>query len=228
MSTPYVFLFDIDGTLLSSGGAGKMALETAFLNLFGLKEIRKQVPYSGRTDVAIAHELLQAHDIDPSLENISKLQESYLNQLPQALNSKKGSVLPGVIPLLEALRSSSHSIMIGLLTGNIRRGAQVKLGHYDMNHFFSFGGFGDGVHTRNEVAQAAWNEARQFAGVELSPNRTWVIGDTPLDISCARHIGTKVLAVSTGMHPHEELESHKPDLLAASLNQPELLSRMLV
>ncbi|MBL8820985.1 MAG: HAD hydrolase-like protein [Planctomycetia bacterium] len=228
MSTPYVFLFDIDGTLLSSGGAGKMALETAFLNLFGLMEIRKQVPYSGRTDVAIAHELLQAHDIDPSLENISKLQESYLNQLPQALNCKKGSVLPGVIPLLEALRSSSHSIMIGLLTGNIRRGAQVKLGHYDMNHFFSFGGFGDGVHTRNEVAQAAWNEARQFAGVELSPNRTWVIGDTPLDISCARHIGAKVLAVSTGMHPHDELESHKPDLLAASLNHPVLLSRMLV
>lgn len=228
MSTPYVFLFDIDGTLLSSGGAGKLALETAFLNLFGLDEIRKQVPYSGRTDVAIAHELLQAHDIDPSLENISKLQESYLNQLPQALNAKKGSVLPGVISLLEALRSSSHSVLVGLLTGNICRGAQVKLGHYGMNHFFPFGGFGDGVHTRDEVAQAAWNEARNYAGVELSPNRTWVIGDTPLDISCARHIEAKVLAVSTGMHAHEELESCKPDLLATSLNQPELLSRMLV
>lgn len=228
MSPPYVFLFDIDGTLLSSGGAGKLALESAFMSLFGLSEIRKQVPYSGRTDVAIAHDLLQAHQIDPSTENISKLQEAYLSQLPKALNTVKGCVLPGVISLLELLRTNPEPVLVGLLTGNIRRGARMKLGHYGIEHYFPFGGFGDGVHTRDEVAQAAWKEARQHWTDEISTDRMWVIGDTPLDITCARHIGAKVLAVATGVHSREELNSHQPDLIADTLNQSELLSRMLV
>lgn len=228
MSTsPYVFLFDIDGTLLSSGGAGKLALESAFLELFGLTEIRKQVPYSGRTDVAIAHELLTSHNIDPSKENISTLQEAYLKQLPRALNMMKGNVLPGVISMLEKLQKYSEPVLIGLLTGNIRRGAQVKLGHYGIVHYFPFGGFGDGVHSRDEVARAAWNEAKLRSNGRISPDRTWVIGDTPLDITCARHIGVRVLAVSTGVHSQEELSQYQPDLLATSLNESECLSRML-
>jgi phosphoglycolate phosphatase len=227
LSTPYVFLFDIDGTLLSSGGAGKMALEQALLSEFNLDGIRTNVPYSGRTDVAIGRELLHVHGIEPNEDRLRQLQEAYLQRLPAALAANKGMILPGVLSLLNELQQSSTPVLIGLLTGNIRRGATVKLGHYNINHYFRFGGFGDGVLTRDEVARAAWTEAQQHHPEALSGKRTWVIGDTPLDITCARHIGAKVLAVATGQHPIQELESYQPDVLLPSLEQEGLMERLL-
>lgn len=227
LSTPYVFLFDIDGTLLSSGGAGKMALEQALMAEFSLDGIRTNVPYSGRTDVAIGRELLEVHGITPNEERLARLQEAYLQRLPAALTAMNGSILPGVMTLLNGLRQSSVPVLLGLLTGNIRRGATVKLGHYNIEHYFRFGGFGDGVLTRDEVAKAAWTQAQQHHPGELSIDRTWVIGDTPLDITCARHIGAKVVAVATGHHPMAELESYQPDMLLPSLEQDGLMERML-
>lgn len=227
MTTPYVFLFDIDGTLLSSGGAGKLALETALLKLHGLDGIRVHVPYSGRTDVAIGRDLLAAHGIDPTDTRLSQLQEAYLSELPAALVAKQGNVLPGVITMLDELKHQAEPVLVGLLTGNIRRGASVKLGHYGVDHYFAFGGFGDGVLTRDEVARAAWHAAGTQHDTALSPERCWVIGDTPLDISCARHIGAKVIAVTTGHHSRAELAEHQPDLLLDHLDQPGLLERLL-
>ncbi|MFO0813375.1 MAG: HAD family hydrolase [Gemmatales bacterium] len=227
MTTPFVFLFDIDGTLLSSGGAGKLALETALQKQFGIDRIRQQVPYSGRTDVAIGRDLLHAHDIEPTDTRLAQLQEAYLQELPAALVARQGAVLPGVITLLEELKQQEQPVLVGLLTGNIRRGAQVKLGHYGVDHYFAFGGFGDGVLTRNEVAQAAWNAAGTQYHATLSTERCWVIGDTPLDISCARHIGARVLAVTTGYHSSAELQSHQPDLLLEHLDQPFLLQQLM-
>lgn len=227
MSSPFVFLFDIDGTLLSSGGAGKHALEEALLSEFGLDGIRVHVPYSGRTDVAISRDLLAAHDIEPTDERLSQLREAYLTRLPNALTSKQGKILPGVVELLDGLRACHEPVLIGLLTGNIRRGASVKLGHYGIDHYFGFGGFGDGLLTRDDVAHSAWRNAQEHHRAELSPAKTWVIGDTPLDISCARTIGVNVLAVATGHHPVEELESHQPDLLLSTLATPGLMNRLM-
>src|SRR6266542_1919861 len=120
-------LFDIDGTLLASGGAGKAALEAAFAEVFGIA-LRVQVPYSGRTDRAIARDLLRLHDIEPSMENWEKLQAAYLARLPQSLNAHQGRVLPGILGLLQTLRIRPN-VSLGLLTGNVRAGARVKLGH---------------------------------------------------------------------------------------------------
>jgi phosphoglycolate phosphatase len=228
LAIPYVFLFDIDGTLLSSGGAGKHALETALLKLHGLNGIRVNVPYSGRTDVAIGRDLLLAHDIEPTDERLSELQEAYLAELPAALVAKQGAVLPGVIPLLDELKRHNEPVLVGLLTGNIRRGASVKLGHFGVDHYFAFGGFGDGVLTRDEVARAAWQAASNQHHTSLSPDRCWVIGDTPLDISCARHIGAKVIAVTTGHHSRADLAEYQPDLLLDHLEQPRLLEQLLI
>lgn len=228
MSSPYVFLFDIDGTLLSSGGAGKHALEEALLSEFGLDGIRVHVPYSGRTDVAISRDLLAAHDIEPTDERMIQLREAYLSRLPNALTVKQGKILPGVVELLEGLRALEEPVLIGLLTGNIRRGASVKLGHYGIDHYFAFGGFGDGLLTRDDVARAAWQEACGKHSGQLSPQRTWVVGDTPLDISCARTIGARVLAVATGHHPAEELQTHQPDMLVSTLAMPDLIQRLMI
>lgn len=228
MSIPAVILFDIDGTLLASGGAGKLALEEALLAEFGLDGIRHHVPYAGRTDVAIGRDLLHAHGIDPTEERLKQLQESYLKRLPEALNRLQGKILPGVVKLLDALRSTDQPVLIGLLTGNIRRGAGVKLGHFGIDHYFRFGGFGDGLLDRDQVARAAWSEAQlHHHPNELSIERTWVIGDTPLDITCARHIGAKVLAVTTGHHTIDQLAAHRPDLLLSSLEDDTLLTRLL-
>jgi len=227
LSTPSVILFDIDGTLLASGGAGKVALEEALLAEFGLNGIRIHVPYSGRTDVAIGRDLLKAHDIEPTDARLSQLQESYLRRLPEALNRLQGKILPGVVKLLDALKAGHQPVLIGLLTGNIRRGATVKLGHFGIDHYFSFGGFGDGLLDRDEVARAAWTEAQLQHHGELAIERTWVLGDTPLDISCARAIGAKVLAVSTGHHSMDELAIHSPDLLLPSLEHDDLLAKLV-
>lgn len=227
LATPYVFLFDIDGTLLSSGGAGKHALEEALLHEFGLDSIRVHVPYSGRTDVAISRDLLTAHDISPTEERLQRLQNAYLQRLPSALVAKQGAVLPGVVPMLDKLVALKEEVLIGLLTGNVRRGAAVKLGHFSIYHYFRFGGFGDGVLTRDEVALAAWQAAQAEHQQELQPERTWVLGDTPLDISCARTIGARVVAVTTGHHSKEELASHRPDMLLETLDDASLLGRMM-
>lgn len=227
LANPFVFLFDIDGTLLSSGGAGKHALEEAMLHEFGLDEIRVNVPYSGRTDVAISRDLLTAHDISPTEEHLEQLQNAYLQRLPAALVAKQGAVLPGVVPLLNKLVELKEAVLIGLLTGNVRRGAAVKLGHFSIYHYFRFGGFGDGLLTRDDVARSAWQAAQKEYPQALQPERTWVLGDTPLDISCARTIGARVVAVTTGHHSKEELSFHQPDMLLETLEDTSLLGRMM-
>src|SRR5262245_37634468 len=146
-------LFDIDGTLLASGGAGKAALESAFTEIFGIA-LHVHVPYSGRTDRAIARDLLSQHDVEPSHENWQRLVAGYLARLPDSLNNHQGRVLPGILALLQSLQQRTD-IALGLLTGNIRAGARVKLGHYGLYEHFAFGGFGDQHFDRDDVAREA-------------------------------------------------------------------------
>ena len=214
-------LFDIDGTLLASGGAGKAALESAFTEAFGVT-LRVPIPYSGRTDRAIARDLLRLHDIDDTLPNWHKLQAAYLARLPDSLNRHNGRVLPGILALLHELQGRKH-IALGLLTGNVRAGAQVKLGHYGLFQHFAFGGFGDLHFDRDDVAREALTEARTHLGHHVAPERIWVIGDTPLDVRCARAIGARVLAVATGVHTYEQLRESAPDLTLHDLTDASSL-----
>jgi phosphoglycolate phosphatase len=208
-------LFDIDGTLLASGGAGKAALESAFTQEFGVA-LRVQVPYSGRTDRAIARDLLRLHDVEDTIDNWHKLQAGYLERLPDKLNRHHGRVLPGVLALLAELQKRDD-VAIGLLTGNIRAGARVKLGHYGLFEHFAFGGFGDLHFDRDDVAREALAETMAHLGAKGSAERIWVIGDTPLDVRCARAIGAKVVAVATGLHTHDQLRECNADLTLPDL-----------
>ena len=212
-----IILFDIDGTLIRSGGAGKDAMEGALRTAFGLTEIKDEVPYSGRTDIAIARDLLRVHGLEQTLANRTKLQEAYLANLPLSLGAGSGLVLPGVNDLLAALRDR-EDVVLGLLTGNIRVGARVKLGHFGLWDYFTCGGFGDEHFDRDDVARMALREVQTHVGREVDPAEVWVIGDTPLDVQCARAIGAKVVAVATGWHPVEELAACRPDRVFADLS----------
>jgi phosphoglycolate phosphatase-like HAD superfamily hydrolase len=212
----HVCLFDIDGTLLSSGGAGKSAIETALCEEFGVA-MRGQVVYSGRTDRAIVRDLFQLHDVPETDENLQRLFQGYLQRLPACLAAHQGKVLPGIAELLAHLTAAGR-FAVGLLTGNVRAGAKAKLGHYGLYDYFGFGGFGDEHFDRDEVAREALAAVREHLPVPVPPERIWVIGDTPLDVQCARAIGVNAIAVATGWHSNAELAASTPDLLLDDLS----------
>lgn len=216
-------MFDIDGTLVRTGGAGKAAMEAALCEEFGVQLTSEEIPYSGRTDLAIGRDLLTAHGIEPTA-NQTKLVEGYLTRLPYYLERFPGRVCPGVIELLGELRKRSD-VVLGLITGNVRRGAERKLGHYGLWENFAVGGFGDDHDDRDDVARAALGAVEGHVGAKLDPADVWVIGDTPLDVKCARAIGAKAVAVATGWHPMDDLVASGPDLALADLSDPAELLR---
>jgi phosphoglycolate phosphatase len=218
----YICLFDIDGTLLASGGAGKAAMEAALVTEFGVTDVDHEVPFSGRTDRAIGRDLLRLHGLAQSEENWQQFLAGYLGHLPGYLSSHNGRVLPGIASLLNRL-AGRDDVEVGLLTGNVREGARLKLSHYGLYHHFAFGGFGDHYLERNDVAREALAVVRTHLGDAIDLNRIWVIGDTPLDVECARCIGVRVAAVGTGWHSLEELEAARPDLILADFSDPEPL-----
>ncbi|MHB1422207.1 MAG: HAD family hydrolase [Gemmataceae bacterium] len=213
----HICLFDIDGTLIASGGAGKTALEAALAEVFGVTTLIDKLQLSGRTDRAIIADLFRAHSIDDTPDNHERLRTAYLRQLPRYLHA--GRVLPGIAELLTHL-AGRRDVAIGLLTGNVRAGAKVKLGFFGLYDHFSFGGFGDHHLDRDDVAREAWAAVRQRFNGTIHPKDIWIIGDTPLDIRCARSIGARAVGVATGWHSLEILAEHHPDLLLADLSDP--------
>ncbi|MGE3776579.1 MAG: HAD family hydrolase [Pirellulaceae bacterium] len=210
-----VLLFDIDGTLIHTGGAGGAALRQAFRTLFDIAEPR-DVPYSGRTDRAISRDMFTLHQVEDSPANWERLRTGYLTALAESLAACRGCVLPGISLLLEKL-ATHPDVAVGLLTGNLQDGARLKLQHYGLARHFAFGGYGDEHFDRDDVAVSALAAAHQHLKGRREPRRVWVIGDTPLDIRCARRIQAHVLAVATGTHPRGELADHRPDALLNDL-----------
>jgi phosphoglycolate phosphatase len=224
----YAVLFDIDGTLLLTGGAGQLAFAETFASEFGVRELAGGVPFAGRSDRAIAFELMRAHGVAATESNWERFRTAYLATLPSALERKQGDVLPGVVALLEELRRHDQ-LLVGLLTGNIREGAMQKLAHYELIDHFGFGGFGDVSDDRCQIAAAALAEAEQAAtgrhGHVLGSPLTgvMVIGDTVHDVTCARSIDAFAVAVMTGNKSRAELASAEPDLLLEDLSDPRLV-----
>lgn len=225
MPAMQVCLFDIDGTLINTGRAGRAAFYATLEHEFQLPAPHHDVPFSGRTDRSIVGDLFHHHEIENTPENTSRFFTAYWKQLPLMLNGRGGVVLPGVEALLVQL-VGRQDVAIGLLTGNTRRGAGMKLGHFGLMQYFSFGGYGDQHLDRNHVAAEALQAAGEFLGQNVEPANVWVIGDTPLDIRCARAIGANAVAVATGGHTLDELAQAKPDLLLADLDAAdEMLGR---
>lgn len=222
-----ICFFDIDGTLIASGGAGQKAFAHVFRTLFGVDELTSEVSFAGRSDRAIALDLLAAHGAEPSEENWHRFRNAYVAQLPASLATCQGAVLPGVQLLIEQL-TSYGGVDIGLLTGNVVRGAEAKLTYYGLWHHFEFGGFGDLHTSRDEIARSAVEAASQH--LNLMPNgnsRFAVVGDTVHDITCARAIGAYSVVVPTGLTPIDELRAAQPDLAIETLEDAQPLIEWL-
>jgi phosphoglycolate phosphatase-like HAD superfamily hydrolase len=209
----YLF-FDIDGTLVHSGGAGKIALTKAFQQLFDEPQFT-DIRINGCTDRGIAKQIFESHGIEDSQVNWHRFRAEYLEQLPDTLNERQGNVLTGVIELLDELLRHDH-LQLGVLTGNTRRGAELKLAHFGLDGYFSFGAFGDNHVERDDVARSALAELRMLHG-NVDPSNVWIIGDTPNDIRCGRAIDAMVLAVATGTFSLAELAEYEPDFLMEDL-----------
>jgi phosphoglycolate phosphatase-like HAD superfamily hydrolase len=214
MAAKKLILWDIDGTLIVSGRAGIFALTKAFAAVHGRTPDLGKIDVSGRTDKWIAGQVLEQQGIAASAENIHAYLEAYLQALPAEIQTRAGRVLPGIIPLLDILHGRAD-IAQGLLTGNLQRGARIKLGHYQVWHYFEFGAFGDDSPWRNELGPHALRRAREKHAVEFAPADTFVIGDTPHDIECGKAIGAKTIGVATGRFSSAELQAHQPTAVFA-------------
>ncbi len=224
MST--VCLFDIDGTLLNSGGAGQLAMEAALLEAFGVTGPYQDILAAGRTDKAITTDLFAHHKIEVTDDVERIFMNAYLSHLPHTLNNGDGRILPGVNDLLERLTNHA-GVTLGLLTGNYQVGADLKLKHYAIHQHFHFGGYGDTHHHRDDVARVAYRAACAHLKSDVPAETVWVIGDTPSDITCARAIGANVIAVATGIYASEELRSYEPDYLYEDLSDVETVLEIL-
>src|SRR5712691_4253873 len=202
-----LLLFDIDGTLIHSGGAGVHALKLTLAKRFGIADDLHDIEIAGMTDSGIVVSILKKHKIPVTNENISAFLDSYVRFLSLELPRREGKLLPGVLELLEKLKSRPH-LVLALLTGDVSRGAQLKLEHYGVWHFFEFGAFADDHHDRNRLGSFARARAREKHGQVFDVGQIDVIGDTPRDIACGKAIGARTIAIATGTWPREQLSTH--------------------
>jgi len=221
-----LLLFDIDGTLIHSGGAGIAALKRALKERFGVEDDLRDIEIAGMTDSGIVVSILKKHNIATSAENVTAFLDSYVHLLSSELPRREGKLLPGVLELLEKLKTRKN-VVLALLTGNVSRGAQLKLGHYGVWHFFEFGAFADDHHDRNELGSFARARAKEKHGREFSADEIDVIGDTPRDIACGKALGARTIAVATGTWSREKLAEHHPDILIDDFSDVERLINTL-
>ncbi len=212
-------LFDIDGTLIHTSGAGEKAFARVFANFFGVNDGTETLKFAGRTDVGILREFFVHNAIEPSPENMEQFFEAYVFMLEHMLQTMPGGVHPGVWDWLHGLRTLPQKPVVGLLTGNIRLGAEIKLRRFNLWEQFETGAFADDAADRNGIAAIAKARGEGLLGDKLRGDEVLVIGDTPLDIACARYIGAKVIAVGTGMYRPRDLLPLKPDWAVDNLEK---------
>ena len=226
MAEPRLILWDIDMTLVNTGAAGQHALVRATIEWFGGDGDLSGVEIAGRTDVAIARQILEKYKQPATTERVAAFLDRYVSLLPEELPKRNGRVLSGIRELLEDLARQPDKTL-GLLTGNLRRGAQLKLEHYDLWRFFRFGAFADDHHDRNQLGPCAVARAAAETASQFAPEQIDVIGDTGHDIACGKAIGARTIAVATGSWSRERLSECQPDFLFADLANVDEVKRKL-
>jgi phosphoglycolate phosphatase-like HAD superfamily hydrolase len=215
-----LLLWDIDGTLIWSGRAGEEALVEALRECHGIESTLDDVDYKGRTDRRIGMMLLEKHGLPITPDTLHDFVESYLKHLGQLLPQKQGWVYPGILEILERAHRRPDLIN-ALLTGNMRRGADLKLSHFQVGHYFQFGAFADDSHERNELGPVALRRALDEHHLNVPPERVYVIGDTPHDVSCGKIIGAQTIAVATGGYPVQALQDCEPSVVFEDFSDPD-------
>jgi phosphoglycolate phosphatase len=206
-----LLLWDIDGTLISTGAAGQRAIGRATAQRFKGGDL-DGIEIAGRTDLGIGRQILSKYGVPVNDASVHAFLDLYLELLAEELPLGQGRVLPGVLELLEHA-AKKPGITLGLLTGNLERGARLKLERYDLWRFFAFGAFADDHHDRNELGAFALSRAREATGIDFAAAQIDVIGDTGHDIACGKAFGARTIAVATGPWSREQLAAHEPDFL---------------
>ncbi len=212
-----VVLFDIDGTLIRTGGAGVRAFARTAELAFGKPGGTATMRFHGRTDTSLVREFLRLHGFADTPENLERFLATYLFLLDEELERHRGETCPGVPELIARLRALSEPPLIGLLTGNVRVGAALKLAAHGLAEEFVLGAFGDDHESRNELAAVAQRRASQMLGHAVAGHEIVVIGDTQADVECAHAIGARCVAVATGGDPLDHLLAHSPVLALDTL-----------
>lgn len=220
---PTLALFDVDGTLVDTAGAGRHGLVTSFRSIFGIddaEEIAARVRFDGKTDPAIIADMAREAGIPASdvERRYTEVQEAYVRALREELArpNPRRRVLPGVLPLLELL-AARPDVVLGLITGNVEEGARAKLDAFGLNRFFVDGGFSSDHPERAEIARIAHQRLSRRAGFHFPVDRVIVLGDTELDVACARVNGFRAIAVESGWVSRDRLAKSEPDALLPDL-----------
>lgn len=219
-------LFDIDGTLVDTTGAGVRGMNTAFERLHGRPAALSGVAVAGRTDLDILTEIYGASGIGFEEAHVPTLRDAYLDELRREMSQDAGAgfgVLPGVHAALDAL-DADPSFTLGLLTGNFAGGAEIKLGHFDLWRRFRLGAFGDAHTNRRDLVPVALERAREHG---LEPSHVIVVGDTPLDVDCAHANGAMAVAVATGHYDADQLAATGAELVVETLDALEPITACL-
>ncbi len=214
-----LILFDIDGTLVDSGKQPRRAFAEALTEVYGQTGDVYGYEFSGKTDPRIMLDLLVGAGLtrEEVLARLPAARDAYLDRLDAILLRERMRLLPGLPALLDAL-AARDDLVLGLLTGNFERGAQIKLSRFGIEGYFAFGSFGDDQFDRNDLPPVALERARAALGVRVDPADAVIVGDSLLDIACARAHGLKCLAVPTGWTSAEALAAAGPDWLVPDLS----------
>jgi len=215
-----LFLFDIDGTLIGSGGAGTRSLNLAFEDLFSIRDGFAEVSMAGKTDMQILREGCAIHRIPTDNGLLPSMLSQYVHHLRSEILKGGVHTKPGVTSVLEALseRADCH---LGLLTGNIEEGAMIKLDAAGISRYFRGGAFGSDHEDRNHLLPIAVSKFEGLLGERLPYGSCVVIGDTPRDVACAKPYGAISVAVATGPFSHAALRRTGADLVLHDLAQTE-------
>jgi phosphoglycolate phosphatase-like HAD superfamily hydrolase len=215
-----LFLFDIDGTLVSAGGAGRIAIGRALATVYGTTGPLEHYDFRGKTDPRIVLDLMREAQVAEGViqERLAACFDAYVRELDALVgDGARVRVMPGIADVVHALAAREDAV-VGLLTGNIEPGARVKLRPTGMWPLFRVGAFGSDHVDRRALPAIACERARAVAGHEFAYEQVTIIGDTPLDVDCARACGAVAVAVATGFHPPDELTACAPDLFFADFS----------
>ncbi len=225
-SAKRLLLWDIDSTLINNAGAGIQSLKQVIARRYGVHDDLGDIEIAGRTDAHIARSILRKYAVELTAENISAFLDEYLIGLGELLPRTNGRVLPGVAEILRRLHGK-HNRVLGLLTGNLQRGAELKLRRYGLWDFFELGAFADDHHDRNQLGPFARTRACERHNFDFPPHSIDVIGDTAHDIACGKAIGARTIAVATGSSSADELAAHQPDFVFEDLSDVDAVIAQL-
>src|SRR4030042_1252696 len=221
----HLILFDIDGTLIDSGGAGTRSLNLAFKKVFSIEDAFHGISMAGKTDAQIMKEGFMKHGISTD-GNLSKVADSYLRHLKEEINNDRKHVKPGVHEILEKL-SFIKDAALGLLTGNLEPGARIKLEPFKLNKYFPSGAFGSDDEDRNNLLPLAIRRFEELVQEKIDIDECIIIGDTPRDVECAHIYGAICIGVATGHYSLDELIEAGADYVLEDLSDNHSLLHFL-